>query len=144
MQLTQEQQKILGIYIDDFNKAPTVEDNNETIPDAIFDEKRMVAIIALRKMLSDFMSGTLSLVEFKEKSEAMSRVFPYWGFKNFSGQMQLNQYVNNIEDGTQEKRLKEALAVPKALEESVAKINTLAKYLAELKLKPITPRAYHV
>ena len=34
----------------------------------------------------------------------MSRTHPYWGFKGFSGQMQLNQYVNNIEDGAQEKR----------------------------------------
>jgi hypothetical protein len=141
MQLTQEQTKALRQYLDDYRKAQTVEDNSEAIPYASFDEKRITATHELRKMVDGFLNGDLSLLELKEKSETTSRSFPYWGFKNFSGQMQLNQYVNNIDDSSKSERLKNALHRPATLEEAAIKINALAEYLAELKTKTDNPKS---
>ncbi len=141
MQLSLEQEKELGLYLEDFQKSQTVEDNNVVTTYASFDDNRIKAIEELKKMVSDFLGGSLSIVDFKEKSETMSRTFPHWGFKGFSGQMQLNQYVNNIEDSAKEKNLKEALSVPKSMDEAVAKINTLAEYLTELKTKTDNPKS---
>ena len=141
MQLTQEQTKALRQYLEDYRKAQTVEDGGETTPYASFDEKRITATHELRKMVDGFLDGDLSLLELKEKSETMSRSFPYWGFKNFSGQMQLNQYVNNIDDSSKDERLKNALREPATLEEAAIKINALAEYLAELKTKTDNPKS---
>ncbi|OGE83804.1 MAG: hypothetical protein A3B95_00015 [Candidatus Doudnabacteria bacterium RIFCSPHIGHO2_02_FULL_43_13b] len=141
MQLTQEQEKELGLYLEDFRKSSIVEDNNVKMLFSDFDNKRMTAILDLKKMVNDFLAGGISLVDFKERSEAMSRTHPYWGFKGFSGQMQLNQYVNNIDDEAKEVRLKDALKLPKTLDETVSKIDTLADYLAELKTKTSNPKS---
>jgi len=141
MQLTPEQNKLLTSYLSDFVQSPTVEDNSVQLPYAEFDSKRIVAIVELRKMLDCFLSGSFSPADFKGKSEIMSRALPYWGFKNFSGQMQLNQYVNNIDDATKEKQLKNALTLPKTLDEAVLKINNLAEYLTELKTKTDNPKS---
>ena len=141
MKLTQEQTKALRQYLEDFRKAQTVEDNSEAIPYTSFDEKRITATHELRKMVDGFLNGDLSLLELKEKSETTSRSFPYWGFKNFSGQMQLNQYVNNIEESSKNEHLKNALRRPATLEEAAIKINALAEYLAELKTKTDNPKS---
>ncbi|MDP3785102.1 MAG: restriction endonuclease FokI C-terminal domain-containing protein [bacterium] len=141
MQLSLEQEKELGLYLKDFQKSQTVEDNNVVTAYASFDDNRIKAIEELKKMVSDFLGGSLSMTDFKEKSETMSRTFPHWGFKGFSGQMQLNQYVNNIEDSAKEKNLKEALSVPKSMDEAVAKIDTFAEYLTELKTKTDNPKS---
>lgn len=135
MQFTQEQTNALRQYLEDYRKSQTVEDAGKTIPYTSFDEKRITATHELKKMVDGFLNGDLSLLELKERSETTSRSFPYWGFKNFSGQMQLNQYVNNIEDNSKTERLKNALRRPATLEEAAAKINTLAEYLTELKTK---------
>ena len=135
MQLTQEQEKELGVYLEDFRKSSMVEDSNVKMPYDAFDDKREAAILDLKKMVLGFLDGDLSSVDFKEKSDAMSRTYPYWGFKGFSGQMQLNQYVNNIDDEAKEKRLKGALELPKTLDEAASKIDVLAEYLTELKTK---------
>jgi len=141
MQLMQEQEKELGVYLEDFRKSSVVDDNNTKIPFGSFDAKRVEAILHLKKIVVDFLSGDLSLIDFKEKSDAVSRTFPYWGFKGFSGQMQLNQYVNNIDDSAKEKNLKEALSPPKTLDEAVVKINNIADYLVELKTKTDNPQS---
>jgi len=141
MQLTQEQEKELSFYLEDFRKISTVEDNNVKMPYDTFDDKRAATIRDIKKMVFDFLNGKLPLIDFKEKSETMSRTHPYWGFKGFSGQMQLNQYVNNIEDSAKERRLKDALELPKTLDEAVSKINALAEYLKELKTKTDNPRS---
>ncbi len=141
MQLTQEQEKILGIYLEDFRKSEIIKDNNVKMPYESFDDLRAAAIPDLKKMVVDFLNGNLSLRDFKEKSEAMSRSHPHWGFKGFSGQMQLNQYVNNIEDDSKEKRLKEAISLPITLKDAVAKINKMAEYLTEFKTKTDKPQS---
>ncbi len=141
MQLSQEQKKELGLYLEDFRKFQTVEDNNIKMQYASFDDNRLTAIEELKKLLGSFLKGDLSMTDFKENSETMCRTYPHWGFKGFSGQMQLNQYVNNIEDETKEKNLKEALSLPKTLEEAVLKIDKLAEYLMELKTKNDNPKS---
>src|SRR3989338_1651101 len=116
MELTHEHKKQLDSYFEDFKKDSMVEDKNVKMPFGTFDQQRKDAVPDLKAMVADFLTGKLSLTDFKEKSDSMSRSVPYWGFKGFSGQMQLNQYVNNIEDAEKETQLKNALALPKSME----------------------------
>lgn len=141
MNLTQEQEKELRVYLEEFQKSSTVTDNGVDIEFASFDNKRVEAISEIKDIVSDFLKGTLTSTEFKEKSDLMSRKYPYWGFSGFSGQMQLNQFVKNIEDSEKDKHLKEALSLPQTLDEAVIKINNLAEYLTQLKTKSDNPKS---
>jgi len=141
MELTHEHKKQIEGYFDDFQKDPMVEDRNVKMLFATFDKQRMEAIPDLKSVVADFLTGKSSLTDFKEKSDSLSRSTPYWGFKGFSGQMQLNQYVNNIEDAEREKELKNALILPKSIEEASQKINILAEYLKRLKTETDNPKS---
>ncbi len=141
MNLTTEQKKELESYLTTYRDVPIVENDGMQESYASFDDKRVAATVEIKKLVDDFLRGGLSVAEFKEQSDAMSRKFSYWGFKGFSGQMQLNQYANNIEDAEQEQRLKEAIALPATLDEAVAKINTFAEYMRELKTKTDNPKS---
>jgi len=63
----------------------------------------------------------------------LCREFPYWGFKNFSGQMRLNQYVNNIDDTNKDINFKESISVPIDLNDAVKKIDGMSNYIFHLK-----------
>jgi len=141
MELTHEHKKQLDSYFEDFKKDSMVEDKNVKMPFGTFDQQRKDAVPDLKAMVADFLTGKLSLTDFKEKSDSMSRSVPYWGFKGFSGQMQLNQYVNNIEDAEKETQLKNALTLPKSIEEASQKINAMAEYLKRLKTETDNPKS---
>ena len=109
MNLTQEQENELRVYLEEFQKSSTVPDNGVDIEFASFDDKRVEAIAEIKDIVNEFLKGALSSTEFKEKSDLMSRKYPYWGFSGFSGQMQLNQFVKNIEDSEKDNHLKEII-----------------------------------
>jgi len=86
---------------------------------------------ALKTLISDFQSGKINLQNFKEEHEYKCREFPYWGFKGFSGQMQINQFANNIEEENKETIFRKAVQLPVTEIEAKEKIDDLAKYIAE-------------
>lgn len=141
MQLSKEQKEILEEYLKNFLNSPIIKDKNIEISYSNFDKTRINAIPRLKEMVDEFLENKSSLIEFKERSESLSRELPYWGFKGFGGQMQLNQYVNNIKDNDKDNHLKEAIKVPKTLEEAVEKINKTAEYLSEIKTKVDNPKS---
>ena len=141
MQLTQEQKNKIGVYLDNFQRNPTVEDRNVKMSYDSFDQTRMNASRDLKKMVVEYLNGGLSLQDFKDKSDTMSRTFPYWGFKGFSGQMQINQYVNNVKDKARDEKFKDALTLPKNLKEAKEKINSFADYLQRLKTETENPQS---
>ncbi len=106
-----------------------------------FDKLRYGAIDEIKALVKAFILEKISLTAFKEGSETLCRKYPYWGFKGFSGQMQLNQYVNNISDDKKEKILRESLICPNTLEEAESKITNLAEYLRRQKAVVSNPKS---
>lgn len=141
MLINDDQKSNLVMYLKNFLKNPTVINDGVEEDYHVFDEKRIAAIPKLKDLADSFLNRKLSLKEFKEKSEIECRKFPYWGFKNFSGQMQLNQYANNINDSQKEKLLKEAMVLPKNESEASIKINSMASYLSKLKERTDNPKS---
>ncbi len=107
-----------------------------------FDEKRVFSIKELKSLVEDFIYKKITLKEFKERSGLACRKFDYWGFKGFSGQMQLNQYVKNIDDKQKENVLREAIIVPRNEHEVVEKINNLSDYIIKLRKKLNHPKGF--
>ncbi|MFH1046731.1 MAG: hypothetical protein V1738_00345 [Patescibacteria group bacterium] len=134
MKLTAEQKNSFRIFLEEFKKTEITENEGEIIPYREFDKKRADAEKVFRVTIDQFLSGRITIDEFKQASSEFCFKYPYWGFKAFSGQMQLNQYVNNIADAKREKILRDSLALPKSNDEAKTKINSMAQYLGELKV----------
>lgn len=141
MYINEEQKSSILLYLKNFLESPTVINDGAEQDYHVFDEKRIAAIPKLKDLVDDFLSGKIILKDFKEKSEIDCRKYPYWGFKNFSGQMQLNQYTNNIDDSQKDKLLKKAITVPKNENEASSKIDLISSYLSKLKEKTDNPKS---
>src|SRR5579863_7852199 len=104
-----EQKATLLQYLKAFLDDPRTTNEGEREHYELFDQKRVAALPELQKLVRDFISEKLTFREFKESHESKCREFPYWGFKGFSGQLQLNQFVNNIEGEDKESVFKSAI-----------------------------------
>ncbi len=139
--MNDKQNTELIVHARAFLASPNVENEGVVLGYKEFDQRRVQAIPVLKKLIDHFLSDTISLKDFKEKSESLCREHPYWGFKSFSGQMQLNQYVNNIDDDKKEAVLKNAITPPKDEAEGRVKIDAVANYLRALKEKVENPKS---
>lgn len=139
--LTVEQKGTFKKLLDEFRKTETLENEGEVVNYRDFDKKRLEAEKTIRPIIDQFLSGKVGLDEFKQASSDFSFKYPYWGFKAFSGQMQLNQYVNNIDDAEHERILRDAISVPNSYKEAGEKINRLADYLEGLKTRSGNPKS---
>ncbi len=128
-------------YLKYFLVHKTVDNAGQTENYLEFWKKREEATKEIRGVIQAYLNDDISLKEFKEQNEVLCRTYPYWGFKNFSGQMQLNQYYLHIKDGRKESVLKETLRLPSKTEEAGEKIDIMADYLAGLKLATDNPKA---
>jgi hypothetical protein len=127
--------------VKEFCEDPSSEHEGTHEHYAEFDNKRMHALPNIASLIDDFLFQKIDLKVFKENSEVLCRQFPFWGFKNFSGQMQLNQYSNNIDDAKKEDLLRDCMQVPKNEREAKEKIDRLAYYLSQLKEKTDNPKS---
>ncbi len=116
--------------VKEFCKEPYSEHDGTHEHYSEFDHKRMQALPNIASLITEFLSKEIDLKTFKEKSEILCRKYPLWGFKNFSGQMQLNQYTNNIEDAKKDDRLRGYMQVPKNETEAKVKFDQFAYYLS--------------
>ncbi len=121
-------------------QKPHVINQGEAEDYRVFDEKRAAAILPFRSLLEEFLGRRLPLVDFKERSEKLCRQYPYWGFKNFSGQMQLNQYTNNVVDAKKDEMLRSSIVVPCSETEAKTKIDALRDYLSLQKASAEIPK----
>lgn len=133
MQFSDGQKKELSLYLEEFLQLKSIENDGKKVTSSAFDDLRKEAIPDIKALVESFIAKRISLAEFKEQSDLYSRKYPYWGFKGFSGQMQLNQYLNNIKDNTKEDILRSALICPDTIGEAEDKITTLAEYLRKQK-----------
>lgn len=133
MIINEQQKEILLNYFDTFSKSLMVINQGKEENYKTFDEKRAEAIPTLLELMNDYVNNKINIEDFKEKNEMLCRKFPFWGFKNFSGQMQINQYTNNIKDKRRDEILKNSITLPKNEKEIKKKINTMADFLSEMK-----------
>ena len=141
MQLTEQQKGMLETYLAEYRAYEKVGNAGEETPYKDFDQLRVDAILALNNLTADFISGKTTIEQFKEASESLCRKSPYWGFVGFSGQMQLNQYVNNIQDEKKTEVLRRALIVPKDQNEIQEKIDSVFSFLQEQKSRSTHPQS---
>ncbi len=142
LNLTVEQETKLLQQCRQYLVAPKIINQGDAEDYRDFDERRAAAIPLLRSLIEEFIDGKTSLVEFKEGSERLCRTYPYWGFKGFSGQMQLNQYVNSVVDGKKEKVLRNSILVPSGENEAKEKVDALTDYLASKRMSTESPRSF--
>jgi hypothetical protein len=128
--MNSEQKAALLQYLTAFLADPNITNEGVVEPCEKFDQRRVAAITQLKPLVQDFLSGKLTFQQFKEQHEFKCREFPYWGFKGFSGQMQLNQYVNNIARDDKEDVFKKAAKLPATEKEAHQKIVSLTQYIA--------------
>lgn len=133
MKINEQQKNILLNYYDTFSKSSIVINEGQEDDYKVFDEKRIKAIPTLLQLMKDYVDKKISIEEFKESNEILCRKLSFWGFKSFSGQMQINQYTNNIKDERKDRLLRSAMILPKNEEEIKAKINAMANFLTEMK-----------
>src|SRR5579859_7663122 len=107
--MTGHQKAVLLQYMKEFLEDPNMTNEGESENFETFDEKRVASLPVLQSLVSDFAKGKISLLTFKEAHESKCREFPYWGFKGFSGQMQLNQFTNNIQGPEKESIFRDAV-----------------------------------
>jgi hypothetical protein len=131
----------LNLYLQAFLAKGSLLNNGISESPESFGEKRKAAAAQIHQVLSDYLQGTISLKDFKEANEKLCRAFPYWGFKNFSGQMQLNQYVNNIGNPAKEDALKNALRLPENIEAGKSAVDSMSEFLSEEKKHAENPKA---
>jgi hypothetical protein len=126
-----EQRATLLQYLEAFLADPQTTNEGESENFNSFDEKRIASWPALKDLITDFLSGKINLQRFKEEHEYKCREFPYWGFKGFSGQMQINQFANKIEGKDKETIFRKSVKLPTTEEEAKGKIDDLAEYIAD-------------
>lgn len=139
--LNDQQKEILKVYLHNFLEFKNVTNYGEKEGYLKFWDKRLEGIKQTKEIISNYLNNKISIKEFKESIDSLSRECPYWGFKGFSGQMQLNQYVNNINDSERENILKQSISKPETLDEAVNKINLLSDYLKKLKISSDNPKS---
>jgi hypothetical protein len=98
------------------------------------DEARRLAIIELKKIINEFQNGNSNIYEFKTSVDSYNKRNNLWGFTATKGQMFFNQLVKNNETNIENltSLLKQCIALPKSIEESLSKIGTLEKHCASI------------
>ena len=129
--MNSRQKELLLDYLKEFLANPLTNNEGCEEPFEKFDKKRISSIEDIKTLVTGFLSGKIGLQDFKEKHEMKCREFPYWGFKGFSGQMQLNQFVNNVIGDDKELVFRKALLAPATEKEAKEKIDSLSKYISE-------------
>src|ERR1017187_3345918 len=118
-------------YLKEFLAHPFINSEGSEEPFQEFQEKRILAILELNSLITDFLSEKINLKDFKEKHDLACRKFPFWGFGGTSGQMQLNQLVKNVVGDDKELVFRKSLLVPKTEKEAAEKIDSFTAYISE-------------
>jgi hypothetical protein len=108
------------------------------------DKSRLFAIQDIKAMISSFMSGKLSLPEFKTNLDSYNKQHNYWGFTAAKGQMFFNLITRSSEADIESfiLLLKNILREPLSLEDAIQKMKLLFEYA--LKFKQSAPDKRYV
>lgn len=100
------------------------------------DSKRIEAIVTLKMIIQDFISGAIDLAEFKTDIDSFNKQNNFWGFTSIKGQMFFNLLLKTSETEEQTQKLtklmKQSVAEPKDLPDALNKIEALDKYVSAI------------
>lgn len=87
----------------------------------------------LKPILQGYLSGQVSMSEFKTKTDGINKRNEFWGFKGIKGQMFFNMVVNiSTNESECDAELKAALAIPVNEEMASSRIRTFTSYVRRI------------
>lgn len=85
-------------------------------------------------LLNEFLSGEISLDEYKPRNDGLNKEHAYWGFDGFNGQMHFNQIYNASPDTTElADHLRDVLTVPDSRKDARNRIDQHAELAHRLR-----------
>jgi hypothetical protein len=133
--LNQEQlQQAIEIMRDYLAAPPTADGRTPVEADAELDRQRASVIEnELKPLTSNYLSGQITLAEFKTKVDGINKRNELWGFKGIKGQMFFNLVLNVADDESEcDQEVKTAIAVPANEEIASSRIKTFASYVKRI------------
>lgn len=133
--LNQEQlQQAIEIMRAYLAAPPTAEGRTPVETDADLDHKRVSVIESeLVPLTTNYISGQITLAEFKTKVDGINKRNELWGFKGIKGQMFFNLILNVADDESEcDQEVKTAIAVPANEEIASSRIKTFASYIKRI------------
>jgi len=98
------------------------------------DEMRLKVSEEADRIVKPFLSGALSVEDFKLKVDALNRRNPLWGFSGVIGQMFFNMLFNASGDkGSLTEALTRCIALPRDIEEAGSRISSMQAYVIDLR-----------
>jgi hypothetical protein len=98
------------------------------------DDQRLRISQDVDRLIKSFLSGGLSLADFKVRLDQINRRNPLWGFGGIIGQMFFNMLYNASSDKADlAKILTDCIEVPASLEEAGLKISRLQGYVERMR-----------
>lgn len=106
------------------------------IPYDDIDNNRLRAIVTLKMIVKEFISGAIDIAEFKTDIDSFNKQNNFWGFTSIKGQMFFNLLLKTSEGEVEIQKLttllKTCVAEPKDLQDALNKIEALDKYVSTI------------
>lgn len=136
MELLNEQQRQRTLVVlKEYIGAPSGPDGKTPIESYKLWDKERVGVIDndLKPLLERYLSGNVSLSEFKSQVDGINKRNNLWGFRGIKGQMFFNMVVNVADDQNEcDQELKAALSVPANEQIASSRIKTFASFVKRL------------
>lgn len=129
---TNQQKKALKVWEEYLKSDRTFTNANEVISQPEIDRQRGEIIPIVQSHIKKYLSGQITLEEFKSEIDGLNKKHRLWGFRGINGQMYFNMLFNSSSStGRLEKLdtiLKEALKSPSDIDDAKRKISLLADF----------------
>jgi hypothetical protein len=122
----QTKKQIKSLWKDYLRQGKRVLDKNGVEYEEI-DQKRLVAIEDIKKIINTFFDGESDVYSFKTSIDSYNKRNNLWGFTAIKGQMFFNQLVRAYDEdiSTLDSLLKDVIKEPRNLKEALSKIEKL-------------------
>ena len=114
----------------------TCEIGSEKLTYEELNERRLTIIPQIKRLLSDYLTGTIPLEQMKSENDGINKQNLLWGFRGMNGQMYFNMLYNfcsglSLLDELNSV-LKQCIPAPKSLDDARSKILVLAEFSSRL------------
>lgn len=126
-----QKRKLLEIWDDYADRSKTFV-NAQDCSDEELDKQRLKVIPEVKKSISAYLAGKMTLEQFKPEVDGINKRNRLWGFKGMNGQMFFNMLYNSSSGASQLGKLntvlKQCIPLPKDIGEAKSKIGTLVEF----------------
>lgn len=137
MNLSEEQtQKIIHVWSFYVENVERFLNKSGEFTDKELDQRRLLSIPEIQKLITDFIDGQLELGIFKTKLDGINKKNRLWGFMAINGQMFFNVLTKNSQKGGRTEELlvllRDAILMPTSQTETRFKIEKFVQFVREL------------